>query len=86
MYIYTYIYIYIYIWGPISPVQGSKAGTPQIGPGDKNDFLRVPVSELFFNGLQEFPETLQRRFLACFSGSWDLLRTSKNIDSVSYIH
>ena len=34
----SYIYISIYNWGPISRVQGPKAGSPQIVPGDKSDF------------------------------------------------
>ena len=38
--VYIYIYIYIYIWGPISRVQGSNAGSPQMVAGAKNDFSR----------------------------------------------
>ena len=62
LYLYIYIYIYIYIWGPDSQVQGSKPGTSQMVPGDKNDFLRVPVSEPSFNGLQGSLERVQRTF------------------------
>ena len=58
--VYIYIYISIYNCGPISGVQGSKARSPQIVPGDKTAFCGVPVSEVSFARLQEALVEAQR--------------------------
>ena len=61
----------IHKWGPISWVLASKAGSPQIVTGEKNDFGYVPVSEASFYGLEDAWVDVQRPpcdVLGWFSG------------------
>ena len=79
LYIYIYIYIYIYVYlGSLSQVQGSKAGSPQMVPGAKTDFLGVPFSKTIFTCLEDVPGRLPRAFLTGFGfheRSSDLVKT-----------
>ena len=72
----------IYIWGPISRVQGSKAGSSRRVPGANIDFLGVPVLESTFGGLEDHPQRISRPDCDCFWDSWEVLGTSKNCHSV----
>ena len=76
-YIYIYIYIYLYNRGPISRVQGSKARSPQIVHGEKNDFRGVPVSEVSFHRLEASPFVVGRSVLIVFEWLWGPLGLSK---------
>ena len=72
------------IWGPISRVLASKAGSPQIVTGEKNDFGSVPVSEVSFHSLEDAWVDVQRPpcdVLGWFSGP---LAPPKNMHSVQY--
>ena len=64
------MYIYQNKWSPISWVQGSKPGSPQIVPGAKNGFLHVPVSELLFQRLEDSPEDVLGTFYKLLGAFW----------------
>ena len=83
--IYIYIHIYIYIWGPISRVQGSKAGISRVADSAKNDFLLGPVSKCTFSRLQDTRKRVPRAFWMVLGVFWELLGTAKTCDSVQYI-
>ena len=72
-----YLYISIYNQGPFSRVQGSKARSPQIVPGEKNDFCGVPVSEVSFHRLEASPFVVGRSVLIVFEWLWGPLGPSK---------
>ena len=78
------MYIYIYIYILVVPFHGSRARklAPPAGFPAQKTIFEVYWFQLPFSLSPRLPERLQRLFLLCFSGSWDLLRTSKNFDSV----
>ena len=45
----------------------------------------MPLSETVFNRLEDPPRRDQRTLLIVFGCHWELLGTSKNLDSVQYI-
>ena len=83
--IYIYIYIYTYIWGPISQVQGPKAGISRRADSAKNNFLPGPVSESTFVRLQDARKRVPSAFGIAFGVVWQLLGNPKTCDSVQYI-
>ena len=76
----------MYNCGPISRVQGSKPSSPGRVTGDQNDFLGVPVSEVFVLCLEDASGGGPGVIFGCFWMAAGSPWLFKNSDSVQYIY